>query len=379
MPKEGIPITPKMITWARLRAGFSIDEARRDFKNIEAWESGINFPTYPQLEQLAEKFKLPIAVFFFPEPPSTPPIQESFRTLPKREFDAIPRRVRFLLRQAKAFQINLFEINQGRNPSTRLITKDLEFEVKTPIPEMARRVREYLGVSIDTQYAWSSDIVALDSWRQIINDAGIFVFKDAFKVDDYAGLCLFDETFPIIYVNNSSSKTRQIFTLFHELAHLIFHTSGIDTLSDQYIPGLPDEARKIEVICNSFAAHFLVPESEFNDAFSGAMATEETAENLARKFHVSRETIFRRFLDRGLIDEIMYVGAAARWNSQRKKESGGGDYYNTQISYLGQRYIKLALSQYYQNRIDDIQLADYLNINARNLGKFEERFSGRSA
>jgi hypothetical protein len=32
------------------------------FKRIQQWEDGESFPTYPQLEQLAEAFKVPVAV-----------------------------------------------------------------------------------------------------------------------------------------------------------------------------------------------------------------------------------------------------------------------------------------------------------------------------
>jgi hypothetical protein len=51
----------------------------------------------------------------------------SLKTLPDTEFDQIPRQVRFLLRKAKALQINLAELTQGRNPAARLITRDLRF------------------------------------------------------------------------------------------------------------------------------------------------------------------------------------------------------------------------------------------------------------
>ncbi|MGO9262599.1 MAG: helix-turn-helix domain-containing protein, partial [Bryobacteraceae bacterium] len=122
MPREKIPINPTLVEWARKRAGFTIQEAAEKFSRIAAWEAGEAFPTYPQLERLAEEFKVPIAVFFFPEPPHLPPIRESFRTLPDTEFNRIPRRVGFLLRKAKALQMNLAELSQGRNPAARLIT-----------------------------------------------------------------------------------------------------------------------------------------------------------------------------------------------------------------------------------------------------------------
>ena len=59
---------------------------------------GSIIPTYGQLEKLADRFKVPIAVFFFPNPPELPPIEETFRTLPAEQFHQIPSRVKLLLR-----------------------------------------------------------------------------------------------------------------------------------------------------------------------------------------------------------------------------------------------------------------------------------------
>ena len=42
------------------------------------------------------------------------------------------------------------------------------------------------------------------------------------------------------------------------------------------------------------------------------------------------------------------------------------------IAYLGPDYVNLALRQYYQNRIDETQLAEYLDIKPRNVSAFEE-------
>ena len=151
----------------------------------------------------------------------------------------------------------------------------------------------------------------MKEWRQALYRVGIFVFKDAFREESFSGFSLYDDVFPIIYVNNSAAKTRQIFTLFHELGHLLFHTSGIDPLDDQYVERLPERPRHIEVLCNRFAAQFLVPEKAFEAAFAGQRPTERTAEILAARFHVSREFIFRKFLDRDLITHEDY-GRAAR-------------------------------------------------------------------
>lgn len=376
---EQIPINPAVLVWARQRAGLSLEEAAQKFRRIADWEAGLSSPTYPQLEQLADTLKVPIAVFFFPEPPDVPSINETFRTLPEAELEQLPSRVRMLIRKAKAMQINLAELTQGRNPADRLITRDLQFATDVDIAEMAAIVRAYIGVSLEQQQSWRGDDAALKEWRAALLNVGVFVFKDAFRLDDFSGFCLYDDEFPVIYVNNSSTKTRQIFTYFHELAHLIFHTSGIDKVRDGYIARLTGDARQIEVICNSFAAHVLVPEDAFQRAMADRQATEATAEALAAQFNVSREVIFRRLLDQGRIGEPQYLEAVERWNAQRQVGAGeggsSGNHYWTKLSYLGREYVALALSQFHQNRIDEEQLADYLDTKPKNVGTLEDYFA----
>jgi Zn-dependent peptidase ImmA (M78 family)/transcriptional regulator with XRE-family HTH domain len=372
MPEE-IAVNGDVITWARERAGLSPEEAAHKFPKIAAWETGTASPSYPQLESMADEFRIPVAVFFFPERPNVPRIEESFRTLPDTEFVRLPRRIQFLLRKAKAFQVGLYELTQGRNPAERLITRDLEFTVRMSPNTMAARVRDYLGVSLAQQTAWRNGDEALKEWRQALYRVGIFVFKDAFREESFSGFSLFDDVFPIIYVNNSAAKTGQIFTLFHELGHLLFHTSGIDPLDDQYVERLPDRPRHIEVLCNRFAAQFLLPEKAFEEAFAGQRPTEETAEMLAGRFHVSREFIFRKFLDRNLITREEYGRAARGWAAQ-KQEGSGGNPYRSKLAYLGRDYVALAFNQYHQNRIDETQLGEYLDMKPKNVGTLEEYF-----
>lgn len=376
---EQVPVTPALLTWARERAGLSRDAAIERFRKFGEWEDGLSSPTYPQLEDLAEAFKVPVAVFFFPEPPRVPAIEETFRTLPGIEYARLPSRVRLLLRKAKALQLNLAELANGRNPSERLITRDLSFASNVSIAAMARAVREYLGVSLETQQEWRDDEVAMKEWRSALLNVGVFVFKDAFRVPEFSGFCLYDDSFPIIYVNNSSSKTRQIFTFFHELAHLIFRTSGVDKVHDDYIDRLRDENQRVEILCNRFAAEFLLPEAAFEAAVLGREPSRATAEAVAARYHVSREVVFRRFLDRNRIDQGEYIEAVETWNAQRVQGGSGGDHYWSKLSYLGREYVALALRAYHQNRIDQDQLADFLDTKPRNLSTLESYFERGAA
>jgi Zn-dependent peptidase ImmA (M78 family) len=205
----------------------------------------------------------------------------------------------------------------------------------------------------------------------------VYVFKDAFHAPNYFGFCLYDDEFPIIYINNSSAKSRQIFTLFHELGHLLFQTSGIDILDDPFLDHLGGTEQRIEIICNGLAARVLVPDDVLDKMLTGVKIGRDAAMQFASRFSVSREVIYRKFLDRGLIDAGEYATAAKEWAAQMKpKESDSGNYYNSHRAYLGQRYIDLAFARYYQQRFDRGQLAEYLNLKPKNLPTFAERFAG---
>ena len=358
-----------MLRWVREYAGLSIDDVRSGFRDVEAWELGESFPTYPQLEKLAERYRVPVAVLLFTEPPDVPPIRESFRTLPDAEFDALPGRIVSLLRKAKALQINLTELHDGRNPVERFIQRDLQFTSDMNVDSFARNLRLYLGISLEDQIGWPGADEAFDAWRAALEDHGVAVFKDAFRDEYCSGFCLYDESFPLIYVNNSA-KTRQIFTLFHELAHLLFQTSGIDADTNT-LESLPPGDRRIEVACNRLAAEFLLPRNRFDAEMQHRQPTERTAELLAARYHLSREFIFRRFLGRGDITETEYREAAERWAGQQTPRTGG-NYYWTKITYLGTRYIDLAFARYEQERISETELADYLDIKVRNLPMLED-------
>lgn len=235
-------------------------------------------------------------------------------------------------------------------------------------------VRDYLGISLEEQKEWKDSEDALKKWREVIESFGIFVFKNAFKQTEFSGFCLYDSEFPIIYLNNTVAKTRQIFTLFHELAHLLFKTGGIDKIVDDYIERLPHSQRRVEVFCNHFAAEFLVPDDDFNRVLPSSFKLDESfISALADKYAVSREVILRKLLDRQLVDPEYYAEKAAKWakDAKTRRSDGGGNYYATQIAYLGNRYLDLVFSEYYRNRISTNQLADYLNVKVSNLPTLE--------
>ena len=379
---EQIPVNPVMLRWARETGGFDIDDVVAKLKRkkvtvetVASWEKGTASPTYVQLERLAyEIYKRPLALFFFPEPPEEETPKESFRTLPQEEIDLLEPRLLYLVRQAKVMQENLRELFDGVNPAKKQVCSGITIHSSDTIYDVAKAVREYLGVGLNEQYALTTNDKALKYWREVLEKHGVFVFKDAFKDEECSGFCLYDDVFPVIYINNSQAKIRQIFTLFHELAHLLFRTGGIDLRHDDFVRRMRGPNKRVEVFCNKFSGEFLVPTEDINPQIRNQTIDDNLLIRLARKYSVSREVILRKCLDLNQITNIFYEAKVREWNEERfargKSGSGGNPYYTKGV-YLGPHYIETAFGKYYQGVISKTQLADYLGMKETHVSTFE--------
>ncbi|MEZ4540247.1 MAG: ImmA/IrrE family metallo-endopeptidase [Chloroflexota bacterium] len=395
MPNYVRGLNPQMLKWARERAGYSLAEIarllKRDVEVVSKWESGESAPTYVQLETLAYTYyKRPTALFFFPSPPEEPEAKQSFRTLPDSEVNRLQPDTLLAIREAKARQISLSELSGGVNPSKQLIYRELEIDVHHGVQSAAARVRQFLGISLPTQKSWKSTETALEKWRDAVQRAGIFVFKRSFKQKDVSGFCLSDPEFPVIYLNNSTAKSRQIFTLFHELAHILLNTNGVTKQNDNYINQLEGDARRVEVFCNQFAGEFLVPSVDFYRQVSSTplMSNRDVislVEELASQFNVSREVILRKLLDRELVSQTLYDKLTRQWleeyraQKERAKEKPGGNPNATHTTYLGTKYLELAFANYYQGKCTLEQLAGYLEVRAKRIPDLEQLFLSKVA
>ena len=370
-------VNPDIIKWARERSGYTLHEIAKSFKKdiatISNWESGAAAPTYVQLEKLADKYKRPVAIFFFPEPPEEPDFVEQL-ALRSSEIEQLDPGVRILLRQARARQLSLMELNMGVNPADTTVFRDLHPQLGDSPTELAQQTRAYLDISVDTQAGWNSAKEALGNWRESVEEKGIFVFKAAFQNDSVDGFCLVHEQFPVIYLNNSRSSVRQIFSLFHELAHLLLGKNGITR-------GVNPTGEQIEVFCNQFASEFLVPYSDLETRFDDSVYNDAAIEALAGYYKVSRPVILLKLVNRGSLTQDDYRQKIARWTEEYEsclegrgggESSGGGNYYNTHAVYLGYRFMELAFSRYYQGHCSMEELADHLNIKAKNLHGLED-------
>ena len=384
-----VGIQPKVLKWARESIGKSLEDVARTLKRpadeIEAWENGNRAPTYVQLEKLAyEVYKRPMAVFFFPIPPQESEPKSDFRTLPEEELRELLPDTYLNIRRARAFQATLHELYGAKNPVSNPIWRNITLYEKDSVKEQAAQVRTFLDISIKAQEKWTDDEEALKQWRFAVERAGIFVFKRAFRQKSISSFCLSDEQFPIIYLNNSTTKTRQIFSLFHEMAHVLLRMNGLTKFDEKYIGMLPKREQRIEKFCNEFAAEILIPAEDFTkqaDLLSSKIRNDAdgVCQRFAKRYGVSREVILRRFLDRGDISSTLYENTTRLWKGQQKTiKDGDGNYYNTQKAYLSDGFLREVFSRFYKRQITKDEAAEYLDIQPKYFNALEEKMLWRT-
>ena len=371
-------ITPSVMKWARETAGMSVKDAATRFaksvaKNIipqtvEDWESGERVPTYSQLEKIARAYERPVILFYFPKPPEEEPIEEKFRALPEARAKKLPPEIRFLVRRADVFRINLYELHEERNPIAQKIFDNISISSLSNMKETAADVRHYLNLPEAQQ--WKTPDKAFDARRNCLEKHGLSVFRESFKKeDDYSGFCLNDPQFPVIYINSRMSKSRQSFTLFHELAHILMKKGGVDFRNSIIDTGLKNE----ELICNQFAGEVLVPEEDvmkhlpLNGTFD-----DNTIKKLATRYMVSRAVILRKLRDINQIDFDFFDQKTAQlkreWEERSKsKASGYVNYANKIYSSRSKNYTHAAYTRYCRNLINEHEFADYLDVGTKHI------------
>ncbi len=369
-------INPKIITWARERSGYSIDQLaeamHKEPNEVYRWESGEKSPSYLTLDDLAYKyFKIPLAVFFFPEPPNIEDPVSKFRRLSDYEMTRLSPDTIRIIRLSQGYQDSL---NTLIDPDSikRRIFKDINTEGKSPI-RLAAEVRAYLRITIEQQMKFAGTEIAFKTWRHAVEDVGIFTFKDSFKDRFISGFSLLDSIFPIIVINNSNAFSRQIFTLIHELGHIIYNVDGVTDIEDDYIDYMDDPNKQLEINCNAFASELLVPTEEFINVIPKEFDIGVVG-RLADKYSVSREVILRKYLDLGKITRDFYLETANEWNKdylRSASRSPGGNWYLTMLSYLGEGYTRLVFDRFYHGEISKEQLGEHLNVNSKNVDKLE--------
>jgi len=373
-----VSVEPAVLTWARESIGMSIDAVAKKIKGItintmKEWEKkdAAVKPTFAQIEKLSKVYKRPLSAFLLPAPPKEPPSPKDFRTLPSEEKLPLKPKTHLAIRKARRFQYSAAElIKELGNESKKLPVK----ANLSDNPELlAEKVRILFGIRGFPRRASFTKAIALDEWIKILEKNGILVFQISItKNKEIRGFSLIDEDAPAIVLRRSDETSAKIFTLFHELAHLLLREGGICDLESD----IPHER-----FCNHFAGAFLVPKEKLLNHFivKTNVRVREWPENflrdIARDFNVSGEVILRRLWILGLTTREYYLKKHREWKSKYKKPFGRKDK-KTEIKIClqerGKKYTSMVFDAYERKKIDEMRVADYLGVTSDKIPKVKE-------
>ena len=368
-----IGVNGEIIKWAREFLNITIDEAVRSLhlakEKYTAYEEGSDFPTYPKLKEISNLYKRPVGVFFLDTPPKID-IKADLRSLSDVIKNSLSKKVVLSLEKAKVYQENLKELYGEKE--CKFFSYDYD---GLDVEKLAVKVRDILEFPLSVQKERSSAKVLLELLREKFYSLGIYIFKDSFGDDSVSGLCIYDKQYPVIMLNNKMSFTRQVFTLFHELYHLIVKINGIEIVEESFLNELNTRQRKVEMKCDKFANEFLIPTIDFKKIIDKKIINEELIKNVANIYCVSREAILYKLMENNYISSDEYyifkqaMGLTVIRDNKNKK-AGGNPYY-TKLSYLGQQYTKEIFSQLFTGKIDKFKACEFLGTKVDHIGTFE--------
>jgi Zn-dependent peptidase ImmA (M78 family) len=158
--------------------------------------------------------------------------------------------------------------------------------------------------------------------------------------EEFRGFALADDVAPAVFVNGADTKSAQMFTLAHELAHVWLGQTGV---SDERLDRFEDDVT--ERWCNAVAAELLVPIATLRADVPAVLDLAVEVPRLARLYKVSTLVILRR------LHELGRLGREAFWAAHRDElarlgeapASSGGDFYRTQPARVSRRFARAVI------------------------------------
>lgn len=350
-----VEVKVELLRWARDRARLTAADLESKFPGLDGWEAGEKKPTLKQLEAYAKATRTPFGYFFLSEPPQEQLPIPDFRTMGGRHVERpSPDLIDMLLAcQERQDWFRDYAHATGSDRLSFIGTATTD----SPIVETAAEIRREMGFDLDARRKCPTWTEALRSFIGLADGIGVLVMCSGIvmsnthrKLDpkEFRGFALVDDRAPLVFINGSDSKSAQMFTLAHELAHLWLGQSAI---SDTTVASRHQNA--VETWCNQVAAEMLVPLELVHEGLRRGEALDTTVARMVRAFKVSSLVILQRLREARHLtwDEFdsAYNGEIKRL-SEMPRSSGGGDFYVTTASRYSRRFARALVESTMEGR-----------------------------
>lgn len=348
MPKAAtmrVEVKPAMLRWARERAGLEPDALAHRFPKLADWEREEARPTLKQLEDFAKATHAPIGYLFLSAPPVERVPIPDFRTVENRRIghpspDLLE--TIYLCQQRQEWYRDY--VRSLREEPLRFIGSAIP---ESDIVQTAAEIRHALGFEIEERRQCPTWTEALRRFIEQADRLGVLVMVNGvvgsnnhrkLNPDEFRGFAISDDLAPLVFINGADTKSAQMFTLAHELAHLWLGQSALSDVEPASSP-----THRVENWCNRVAAELLVPLAVFREQLRPDEDLGVTLNRLAKHFKVSTLVVLRRIHDAGgLSREAFWQAYREELNRllEIQRAGSGGDFYLTLGVRVGKRFAR---------------------------------------
>ena len=344
-------VKPEIIQWARQRAFIEPEDLLARFPKYMEWEAGDTQPTLKQLEKFAKAVYVPVGYLFMDRPPQEELPIPDFRTLDNKQIHAPSPNLLDVVYNCQERQAWFKEFAQmTRQPKLPFIG---QANLSMNPVDVAQDIRDTIGFTLEARAACKTWEDARRLFIQKADEAGILVMVSGvvlsnnnrkLNTEEFRGFALSDAQAPLIFINGSDSKSGQMFTLAHEIAHLWLNSTGVSNAGAAPLNGFSKE----EVWCNAVAAELLVPLEALKNEIREDEQLDKMMARLIKIFKVSTLVMLRRLLDAKFLNKEEFGRAwayeRARLKEIAEKGGGGGDFYRTTVSRVSKRFTQALIT-----------------------------------
>jgi len=384
-------VNPDLLIWARESINMGLEEAARKLgvkaDRLREWEAGRKRPTVNQARNMSRVYRRPLAAFYLPQRPSSLgfSVPHDFRRLPHDQPRTLSPELVAELRRIEYLRDAAIEI--AEQPPREPMQFIGSAQLGEPAQAVAKRAASIIGLSMSDRHHWRSAYDALNGWKDAIERQGVLVMHlNRVDVAEVRGIGIAERVFPLIAVNGKDSPNGRIFTLVHEFVHLMLGATGMSNMRLALRARTPEQ--RTEQLCNLVAGEVLVPgeamlsHESLQDAPDVADWPDETIDDLARHFHVSREVVVRRLVILGRATSDFYRQKRRQYAKDYElagKSTGGPMPMSRRIiRAIGQPFARIALGAYYREAISSSDLAELLGARLKHLPAVEQLLGGRN-
>jgi Zn-dependent peptidase ImmA (M78 family) len=310
--------------------------------------------TVSNLRKLGEYLKLPVSTFFMDEAPPFP-------VLPKDHRKAV----------TKFSKNTINAIRQGYWYQDLIKEHMYEFSNKFEVRFSTKENPTYAGQQISSLIEFeklrtsASDAdILLRNLRYTLEDYNIYIFKYDFPTDETRGFSMSGDP-TVIVISKSARSAGRIFTVFHELAHILLNKPGIS----EPVGIKEEDQNKIETWCDKFAAAIVIPEDYIKDI---DLVDEEdigpAINDIATELSVSKHSIAFTLLRNNKIEYNQYYEFINRpFRRISDEERKPIPQRHIIISNKGKKFTNMILEVYSDSGISDYEACSILDTNPKTL------------